>query len=59
MSRKNVLNQMADCTSQLSHKDYWRGVLSKGEWEEQSRYIEEVVDELMGVLVKRMREESK
>lgn len=59
MSRKEILDTMADCTMHFLEEECWMDLLSHEEWDEQYDYINEVVHELMGVLIKRAREEKK
>ena len=59
MSKKIVLDTMAECVTQFTDEDHWRDSLSHEEWNKQYDYINEVTHDLMCILIKRSREEGK
>ena len=59
MSKKAVLDTMAEGITQFTDEEYWMDVLSHEEWNEQFDYINEVTHDLMCILIKRSREEGK
>ena len=58
MSKKEILNKLAEVTMHILEEEYWTEELSPEDWEEQHEYINEVAHELMDVLVKKSIEEK-